>query len=238
MKQILLLFLCTSVYLDCWSTPGTNAPEHADPEQAIDTTVRDTVAIGFDTQVTKAESEIYPKEDVRSLSLLPANPDTLVLTPEIKPRYKGTGTFQSAVVKALPVVHEPIEILGSFIIEKDGTTSGTDDAGIDNELARTVLQVIRESSWQPAMQGGKPVRTVYKYVISKQPPFPRTSKSTRSAGYDRPKSSNANNSEFGKRYLDLNPKRGNYTKGDQPAPDRNLYLEEEHRNQALRNSTR
>lgn len=197
------------------AAPLWNKPGMSGQKEPIDVVVRERVILGFDAQGKKSSIMMCQNDVFRNSALPPANPEMIVLMPEVEPRYKDGGDFQNALKRLLPEATTPIEIEGSFVIEKDGTTSGVNDDEIDDEVIKTLLQFIRTSKWQPARQGGELVRTLYTYTIFKFAVHPRASQINVSPKQSQTPYSGVSPSVFGKRHFDLNPKKTIYM----PEPD-------------------
>lgn len=90
---------------------------------------------------------------------------------------------------------------GSFVIEKDGTTSHIEISNSpDAETDSIVTEAIARTKWIAAMQGESAVRTIYSFGVNKQPR--KQNQSSKYSYYD----------IFGKYFIALqaNPMRTSY----------------------------
>ena len=68
------------------------------------------------------------------------------------------------------IVDKKMVLNGSFVIEKDGTTSHIEISNSpDAETDSIVTEAIARTKWIAAMQGESAVRTIYSFGVNKQP---------------------------------------------------------------------
>ena len=108
------------------------------------------------------------------------DPDMIVFNPEIKAKYNEEGNFLKNIMRDVSV-DKKVVLNGSFIIEKDGTTShieilNSSDVKIDSIVKKAIVR----TKWIAAVQGETPVRTLYSFGINKQP---RKQKQSRKYSY-------------------------------------------------------
>lgn len=155
-------------------------PAIADRTNPIDVTICDKIIIKTDNNGILLPLIMYRDDVFCNTRSKLTNPDMIVLNPEIKAIYNGEDSFLENIMRDV-VIDKKMVLNGSFIIEKDGTTShieilNSSDVKTDN----IVTEAIARTKWIAATQGETPVRTLYAFGINKQP---RKQKQSRKYSY-------------------------------------------------------
>ena len=155
-------------------------PAIADRTTPIDVTICDKIIIKTDNDGMLLPLIVYRDDVFCNTRSKPTDPDMIVFNPEIKAKYNEEGNFLKNIMCDVSV-DKKVVLNGSFIIEKDGTTShieilNSSDVKIDSIVKKAIVR----TKWIAGVQGETPVRTLYSFGINKQP---RKQKQSRKYSY-------------------------------------------------------
>lgn len=155
-------------------------PAIADRTDPIDVTICDKIIIKTDNNGILLPLMVYRDDVFCNTRSKITDPDMIVFNPEIKAKYNEEGNFLKNIMRDVSV-DKKVVLNGSFIIEKDGTTShieilNSSDVKIDSIVKKAIVR----TKWIAAVQGETPVRTLYSFGINKQP---RKQKQSRKYSY-------------------------------------------------------
>lgn len=144
-------------------------PAIADRTDPIDVTICDKIIIKTDNDGILLPLIVYRDDVFCNTRSKLTDPDMIVFNPEIKAKYNEEGNFLKNIMRDVSV-DKKVVLNGSFIIEKDGTTShieilNSSDVKTDSIVKKAIVR----TKWIAAVQGETPVRTLYSFGINKQP---------------------------------------------------------------------
>ena len=175
-------------------------PAIADRTTPIDVTICDKIIIKTDNDGMLLPLIVYRDDVFCNTRSKPTDSDMIVFNPEIKAKYNEEGNFLKNIMCDV-IVDKKMVLNGSFVIEKDGTTSHIEISNSpDAETDSIVTEAIARTKWIAAMQGESAVRTIYSFGVNKQPR--KQNQSSKYSYYD----------IFGKYFIALqaNPMRTSY----------------------------
>lgn len=144
-------------------------PSIANGTTPIDVTICDKIIIQTDDKGKLLPLTNYIDDIFCNTNSIPTDPDMIIVNPEIKAIYNEEGSFLKNIMQDV-VIDKKISVNGSFIIERDGTTSHINIANSpDSKTDSIVTSAITRTKWIAATQGGTPVRTLYPFGIKTQP---------------------------------------------------------------------
>ena len=155
-------------------------PAIADRTDPIDVTICDKIIIKTDNNGILLPLMVYRDDVFCNTRSKITDPDMIVFNPEIKAKYNEEGNFLKNIMRDVSV-DKKVVLNGSFIIEKDGTTSHIEILNSSYvKIDSIVKKAIVRTKWIAAVQGETPVRTLYSFGINKQP---RKQKQSRKYSY-------------------------------------------------------
>jgi len=144
-------------------------PAIADRTDPIDVTICDKIIIKIDNDGILLPLIVYRDDVFCNTRSKLTDPDMIVFNPEIKAKYNEEGSFLKNIMRDV-VVDKKMVLNGSFVIEKDGTTSHIEISNRPDEKTDSIVtEAIARTKWIAAMQGESVVRTLYSFGINKQP---------------------------------------------------------------------
>lgn len=130
--------------------------KHCEP---VAVTVSDRVVVRTDAAGAKLPLELVRDVVCRNSSESVADTEQIVMNPEVKPRLLGGPAGLRGVIASNAGFDAKTEYVCSFVVERDGSVGELRVETADGRMERAIADVVRETRWSPAMQGGVPVRS-------------------------------------------------------------------------------
>ncbi len=125
--------------------------------------VNDSLTVGVSDKGTVLLTRCKDAVLLNSVSA-PEDDNTIVLIPDIPAYMIGDYSSVSKILNDSLYVDCPTKYIGSFVVEKDGSVSNLYTDTSNHEVDSLLVALVSGTKWTPAMSGGKPVRSVQRFV--------------------------------------------------------------------------